>query len=78
MNIHGNVGLGGSGVIVRYKPIDTPIYTFRYIDEKDNYTISGPGDYNYYEKKKNPPICPCCGAPTKPNLDNCEYCEVFF
>ena len=66
-------GNGGSGAIAWYTTVDAP-YTRQYI----SYTYSDPGDYIYCEKKKNPPICPCCGAPTKPDLDNCEYCEVFF
>lgn len=63
---------GGSGVIAWYTTVKEP-YARRYI-YKDSCAV----DYNYCEKKKNPPFCPCCGAPTKPNLDNCEYCEVYF
>ena len=58
--------IGGNGgiAIIDNRGYYTPYY---YNEDRAN-------DYS----KPHPSICPHCGAPTKPHLNNCEYCDVYF
>lgn len=72
--------------------VDVMIYNYdeytktisNYIDTVDIDSFDTIKDVcGYYEPahsyhKTIPSICPHCGAPTKPHLNNCEYCDVYF
>ena len=72
-SISGNGGIANGSIYIVDKG---GYYTPYYYDNKNAWmTIGGTTD-DY--SKPHPSICPHCGAPTKPHLDNCEYCDVYF
>ena len=72
-SIGGNGGIANGSIYI----IDKGGYYTPYYYKDENICVSINRTTNDYSKP-HPSICPHCGAPTKPHLDNCEYCDVYF
>ena len=72
---------GGNGGVANgslyYISDSSNVAYYTYDCDRDKWlAVEGTANDSY--SKSHPSICPHCGAPTKPHLDNCEYCEVYF
>ena len=75
-SIGDNGGIDNGSVYV----IDNSGYyaPYHYNDNKNTWMAIDETTDDYSKLHPHPSICPHCGAPTKPHLNNCEYCDVYF